>query len=109
MEADHMSFTKWDRTLVAGILLVLAGLWTSTRVAAFQLRMEAERAFWSGRREEALRKYRLLEHFGPSERKARTGQLEVFLSLMESQRGGPKPPSLSEETMRSQLENVVRD
>ena len=103
-----MSFTQWNRTLVAGILLVLTGLWTSTRVAAFQVRTEAERAFWSGRFEVAQQKYRLLEHFGPAGRKARTGQLEVLLSQMESQRRGLKSPSLSEDAMIDQLQNVLR-
>lgn len=103
-----MSFTNWNRTLVAGCLLAVVWFWTSTRVAAFQVRTQAETAFWSGRFEEALQKYRLLEHFGPSRRKARAGQLEIFLSLIESRRRGLRSPSLSEEAIKSQLPNVLR-
>jgi len=108
MEVDCMSFSNWHRTLVAGCLLAVAWFWTSTRVAAFQVRTQAERAFWSGRFEEALQKYRLLEHFGPSSRKARAGQLEVLLSLIESRQRGLRSSSLSDEAIKIQLPSVLR-
>ncbi|MCI0656102.1 MAG: hypothetical protein L0170_03425, partial [Acidobacteria bacterium] len=78
-----MSFRSGNRALLAALLLALAWIWTATRVAALHIRAEAERALWSGRLEEALGKDRLLGHFGPSERKARAGQLEVYLGLLE--------------------------
>ena len=103
-----MSFWSWNRAPLAALLLALAWFWTATRVAAFQIRTEAETAFWSGRLEEALGKYRLLEHFGPSKRKARAGLLDVYLNFMENPRQGGKTPGVSEEKMGGQLQKVVR-
>jgi tetratricopeptide (TPR) repeat protein len=103
-----MSFGSWNRALLAALLLALVWGWTATRVAAFEIGTEAETAFWSGRLEEALGKYRLLEHFGPSKRKARARLLEVYLNFMENPRQGGKAPVLPKERMGSQLEKVVR-
>ena len=103
-----MSFKSGNRALLVVLLLALAWIWTATRVAAFQIRNEAQRVFWSGRLEEALGKYRLLGHFGPSKRKAREGQLEVYLSLLERPRQGGKVQTPSEVNMRNELQEVLR-
>jgi tetratricopeptide (TPR) repeat protein len=103
-----MSLGGWNRAPLAVLLLALAWFWTASRAAAFQIRTEAETAFWSGRLEEALGKYRLLEHFGPSKRKARAGVLEVYLNFMGNPRQGGKAPGASGEKMGSQLQKAVR-
>ncbi|MCI0659097.1 MAG: tetratricopeptide repeat protein, partial [Acidobacteria bacterium] len=51
---------------------------------------------------------RLLGHFGPSERKARAGQLEVYLGLLEVPRPRGKAQTFSEVQVRSEIQNVVR-
>lgn len=103
-----MKFWFRGRTWVAVLLIALTWCWTGSRVAAFQIRAQAEKAFWSGRFEEALRQYRLLERFRPAGRKARSGQLEVFLSLMESSTQPIKGRSLSEDETENQLQRVLR-
>ncbi|MCI0409114.1 MAG: hypothetical protein L0191_11235 [Acidobacteria bacterium] len=103
-----MSFRSGNRALLAALLLALAWIWTATRVAALHIRAEAERALWSGRLEEALGKYRLLGHFGPSERKARAGQLEVYLTHLERPQQADKAQTHSEDKMSSQLQEVLR-
>jgi Tfp pilus assembly protein PilF len=83
------------RSLIAVGLLVAAGTWTSTRVAAFQIRSQADAAFWSGNLQESLQGYQVLESFGPSGMKARAGQFQVYLSLLENPQhawGGRKIP-----------------
>jgi tetratricopeptide (TPR) repeat protein len=104
-----MSLIAWKRGLLAGCLIALVWAWTSTRVAAFQLGTEAEADFWRGRLGDALEKYLLLEHFGPTARKARAGLVEVYLELMESgQQGRPMQP-LSQQKVGMGLQRVIRD
>ena len=78
-----MSLGRGSRGWVAAGLLAAACLWSAARLAAFEIRAQADAAFWDGQFPEALRKYRWLENFGPSRMKARSSELRAYLSLME--------------------------
>jgi tetratricopeptide (TPR) repeat protein len=77
---------SWKRTLLAASLLGAAWTWTGARVWAYQTRIGAEAAFWRGSLEESFEGYRRLERFAPAGRKARAGEIEIFLSVTEDSR-----------------------
>jgi len=92
---------SWKRVLVAGFLLAVTWAWTGARVWAYQTRVAAEAAFWKGDFAGSLEAYRRAERFPPAGRKARAGEIEIYLSAMEGSRDRTRLSELQKNVERA--------